>query len=132
MADVIYDAFLGPSSNNQYEEAIEVAIFIGNYGGVQAISATGSTPAASNVEVGGQTYNVFSGTNPANGTCYSFMAVTPNNQNFQGDLMDFFNYLIQHQGLPADSYLHYIGAGTEAFTGTNATFTTSQYSISAE
>ena len=64
-------------------------------------------------------------------TVYSFIASSTVND-FSGDMMDFFDYLVSSQGYDDSQYLISAGAGTEPFTGSNAVFTTSAYSISVE
>lgn len=61
-------------------------------------------------------------------TVYSFV---PASQiaSFSGDLMDFFGYLVSEQSLDESQYLISAGAGTEAFTGTDAVFTVSDFSV---
>lgn len=62
-------------------------------------------------------------------TVFSFVATSTVND-FSGDLMSFLNYLISNQGYSGSQYLLSAGAGTEPFTGSNAVFKTSAYSIS--
>lgn len=61
-------------------------------------------------------------------TVYSFVASSEVN-NFNGDLKEFFDYLVQKQSFSESQYLISAGAGTEAFTGTGVTFTTSAFSL---
>lgn len=61
-------------------------------------------------------------------TVYSFIASGSVN-NFNGDLKDFYKYLIANQGFKDSQYLISAGAGTEPFTGSNAVFETSAYSL---
>lgn len=48
---------------------------------------------------------------------------------FSGDMKDFFDYLISSQSFDGSQYLVSAGAGTEAFTGSDAVFTTTAYSL---
>lgn len=60
---------------------------------------------------------------------YSFVASSQINS-FSGDLMEFVNYLTSKQGMPKSQILQSVGAGSEPFTGSNAVFTTTGYSMS--
>ncbi|KAF5328332.1 hypothetical protein D9619_013358 [Psilocybe cf. subviscida] len=61
-------------------------------------------------------------------TCISFVA--PHEiTNFKSDLKPFFNYLVQHQGIPSSQFLVQAQAGTEPFVG-SATLTTTSYTMS--
>lgn len=60
---------------------------------------------------------------------YSFVAQSTTNS-FSGDMRDFFTYLESNQGLSSDLYLVDVQAGTEPFSGSNAVFTVSDYSVS--
>ena len=82
-------------------------------------------------QVGGSSYKLYVGPNTSTGaTVFSFVAEATTN-NYSGDLMDFFNYLVKNNGVDASLYLTSIQAGTEVATGDNAKFTTSKYSISS-
>lgn len=61
-------------------------------------------------------------------TVYSFVPLSEIT-NFSGDVKDFLDYLVSDQGLDESQYLISAGAGTEAFTGTDAVFTVSEFSI---
>jgi xyloglucan-specific endo-beta-1,4-glucanase len=79
------------------------------------------------ISLSGVTWKLYKGTNTW--TVYSFVA-TNEVTDFSGDIMDYFNYLVDHDGLPSNYYLQTIGAGTEAFTGSDVWFTVSPYKIS--
>lgn len=85
---------------------------------------------ATNVEVAGQTWDLYKGPN-GQMTVFSFLATSTVND-FSGDMLDFFDYLAENQGYDTSQYLLSAGAGTEPFTGSDAVFTTSGYSISVE
>lgn len=61
-------------------------------------------------------------------TVYSFVAPSQVTS-FSGDLKDFYAWLVSNDGFSESQYLLSAGAGTEAFEGTDATFTTSAYSL---
>ena len=60
---------------------------------------------------------------------YSFV-VQSENTDFSGDLMDFYHYLEDNQGLPSDVSILSIQAGSEVFTGSDVEFSVYGYSIS--
>ncbi|EHK39357.1 glycoside hydrolase family 12 protein [Trichoderma atroviride IMI 206040] len=125
VADVAYDLWLAPSASsaNQYE----IMIWLGKYGGAGPISSTGSTPIATPT-INGVSWQLFKGPNGST-TVFSFVA--PSNINsWNGDLKLFFNYLTSSQGVSTSMVVTSLQAGTEPFIGSNAVFTTTQYSIS--
>jgi xyloglucan-specific endo-beta-1,4-glucanase len=126
VADVSYDAFITSTDSTDTTASYEVMIWLGALGGAGPISSTGYTPIATPV-IGGITWNLFKG--PNTWTVFSFVASTQQND-FSGDVMDFFNYLIDNQGVPSDYYLESIQAGTEPFIGSNALLTVSPFSLS--
>ncbi|KAL3421448.1 xyloglucan-specific endo-beta-1,4-glucanase A [Phlyctema vagabunda] len=127
VADVSYDLWLAPSvgAANQYE----IMIWLGSYGGAGPISSTGSTPLASPTILGTK-WKLFKGPN-GDTTVFSFVAPT-NIGNFEGDLKAFFTYLVASQGVSASSVVTSLQAGTEPFSGSNAVFKTSAYTISVK
>ncbi|KAH6707739.1 concanavalin A-like lectin/glucanase domain-containing protein [Leptodontidium sp. 2 PMI_412] len=129
VADVSYDLWLAPSvgANNQYE----IMIWLGSYGGAGPISSTynsaGNAVPVATPTILGTKWNLFKGPN-GDTTVFSFVA--PSNQgNFEGDLKLFFNYLTSSQGVSTSAVVTSLQAGTEPFTGSNAVFTTSKYTI---
>jgi xyloglucan-specific endo-beta-1,4-glucanase len=93
-------------------------IWLSALGGAGPISATGSPVAT--VTLAGTSWKM---------NVFSFVA-TSDVKNFKGDLMVFANYLTSKQGMPKSQILQSVGAGTEPFSGSNAVFTTSAYSMS--
>ena len=77
------------------------------------INPIGDTPIISSTTIGGTNWKLYKGPNGST-TVFSFVA-DPQIADFSGDLLDFYKYLIAEQGVSADQYLGYIGAGTEAF-----------------
>lgn len=124
VANVAYDLF----SNNDCGSTplYEVMIWLGALGGAGPISATGSPIAT--VTLSGVSWKLYKGMN-AQMTVFSFVA-SSQQTNFNGDLNDFLKYLTSSQGYPGSQCLYSIGAGTEPFTGSNAKFTTTGYSVS--
>lgn len=99
-------------------------IWLAALGGAEPIGH--GTPIAS-PSIGGVTWNLYKGTNTW--TVFSFVA-TSKQTDFSGNILNFFTYLIDHEGLPSNHYLQTIQAGTEAFTGSGAWFTVSPYTLS--
>ncbi|KAK7424057.1 hypothetical protein QQX98_000667 [Neonectria punicea] len=124
VADVAYDLWLAPSvgANNQYE----IMIWLAAYGGAGPISSTGS--AIDTVTIAGSSWTVYSGPN-GDTTVYSFVAASTITS-FSGDLNLFFKYLTSKQGVSTSMVATSLQAGTEPFTGSNAVFKTSAYTIS--
>jgi len=126
VADVSYDMWLAPSAagTNDYE----IMVWLAALGGAGPISSTGSTVATPTI--GSTSWQLYSGAN-GDTTVYSFVAESEQ-ENFSGDLMDFFTYLIENENVPNTHYLTSIGAGTEPFTGTDAVLTTSAFSVTVD
>jgi xyloglucan-specific endo-beta-1,4-glucanase len=79
------------------------------------------------VTIASHTFNLYKGPN-GDTTVYSFLPTSGEITSFSGNLMEFFTYLIDNEGLSSSQYLTSVGAGTEATEGTNAVFTVSSYS----
>lgn len=88
-------------------------IWLAALGGAGPISSTGSAIATTNIN--GVNWKLYSGPN-GQMTVYSFVAESTVTD-FSGDLLKFFTYLEQNQGLSSDQYLTHVQAGTEPFTG---------------
>lgn len=123
VADVSYDLWLAPTSGgtNKYE----IMVWLAAYGGAGPISSTGS--ALATVTIAGSSWKLYSGPN-GDTTVFSFVA-TSTITSFSGDLNLFFKYLVSNQGVSNSMYITSLQAGTEPFTGSNAVFTTSAYTI---
>ncbi|OKP12397.1 hypothetical protein PENSUB_2133 [Penicillium subrubescens] len=124
VADVSYDIFTSNSPDGSL--AYEIMIWLAALGGAGPISSTGKPVAT--VEIAGTTWDLFKGPN-SSWTVFSFVARTEQTS-FNADLLDFFEYLIHYQGMPAAQYMSGIAAGTEPFSGSNAQLTTSEYVLS--
>jgi len=123
VADVAYDLFTSASSSGS--AAYEIMIWLDALGGAGPISSTGSTVATPTIA--GVSWKLYSGPN-GDTTVYSFVASSAQ-ESFSGDLLDFFSYLESEEGFSTSQYLLSAGAGTEPFTGSDATLTTSAYSL---
>ena len=124
VANVAYDLFTGATatSSPQYE----IMIWLSGLGGAGPISSTGS--AIATVTIAGKQFKLYKGPN-GQMTVFSFVAVSPINS-FKGDLNEFLIYLRGNQGLPRSQILQSAGAGTEPFSGSNAVFTTTAFTLS--
>lgn len=122
--DVSYDAFLAPECNGPGDKhPYEIMVWLAALGGLNPIGTAGPT-----VQIGSSSFVLWSGTNSQTGSqVFSFVAAKTMNT-FDGDLMDFFNYLTKNNGVDAGLMLTTVQAGTEVGTG-SATFTSSKYSI---
>ncbi|CAI6088370.1 hypothetical protein V2G26_018532 [Clonostachys chloroleuca] len=124
VANVAYDLFSNADCGDTPE--YEIMIWLSALGGAGPISSTGSSIAT--VTLAGASWNLWKGQNNQM-TVFSFVAASDQNS-FSGDLNDFIQYLVESQGYSGSQCLYSIGAGTEPFTGTNAEFITSGYSVS--
>jgi xyloglucan-specific endo-beta-1,4-glucanase len=126
VADVSYDAFISSVDSTTAAHNYEVMIWLAALGGAEPIGY--GTPIASPT-IDGITWNLYKG--PNTWTVFSFVA-SSEQTDFSGDILNFFTYLIDNEGLPSDYYLQSIQAGTEAFTGSDAWFTVSPYTLSMD
>ncbi|KAJ2892908.1 endoglucanase [Zalerion maritima] len=123
VANVAYDIFTNSDCGDTAE--YEIMIWLAALGGAGPISSTGSTidtPALSGV-----TWDLYYGLN-GDMKVYSFVAQS-DQPDFSGDLLDFFDYLVDSQGYSDSQCIYSIGAGTEPFTGSDAVLSTSGYSV---
>lgn len=125
VADVSYDAFLSSESSTTATHEYEVMVWLASLGGAEPIGH--SDGAIASPTIGGITWDLYKGDN--SWTVFSFVAQSTV-KTYSGDINDFFQYLTDNEGVSSSQYLQTIGAGTEPFTGSNATFTVSPYSIS--
>ncbi|KAF2660081.1 glycoside hydrolase family 12 protein [Lophiostoma macrostomum CBS 122681] len=126
VADVAYDIFTSSTASGSSE--YEIMIWLAALGGAGPISSTGSPVATPTLA--GSSWKLYSGLN-GNTKVFSFVA-SSSVASFSGDLLDFIKYLETNQGLSSSQILQSVGAGTEAFTGSNAVFTVSAYSLSVK
>lgn len=124
VGDVAYDAFLSSEASITGPKAYELMVWLAAYGGDQPVgSSVGS------VTIGGTGFDLWHGTNVQSGNTvnvYSFV-IDETNEDYSGDIMDFFSYLIDNEGVDSSLYLIQLQAGTEAITGTNCVFYSNSY-----
>ncbi|KAJ5243932.1 hypothetical protein N7489_004028 [Penicillium chrysogenum] len=126
-ADVAYDLFTAADINHDTSSGdYELMVWLARYGAVQPIGSQIAT-----VTVGGTKWELWNGANGSQKT-YSFVASNPITS-WSGDLKDFFNYLTEKEGFPAETQnLITVQFGTEPFTGAKSTFTVSNWSAKVE
>jgi len=114
-ADVSYDIWLGisPGEPASSTSRYEIKIWLSGEGGIHPIGSE----VESGVSVGGYTWNLWSGHN-SNWQTISFVSANGNINNFQSDLNDFFQWVINNERVPSSSVLQAIQSGTEVYTGT--------------
>ncbi|PIL34912.1 hypothetical protein GSI_02699 [Ganoderma sinense ZZ0214-1] len=125
-ADVSYDIWTGVPQSGDVASAAssyEIMIWLSNRGGIGGIGNL----VASNIQVGGHTWNLKYGPN-ANWDVFSFITAEGDITNFNSDLNAFFQYLVNNQGVAKTQYLQAIQAGTEPFTG-SADLVISNFSV---
>ncbi|RDX48755.1 concanavalin A-like lectin/glucanase [Lentinus brumalis] len=132
-ADVSYDIWFGvPQSGDPASPAssYEIMIWLSDRGGyvtgydwqtphiltdVRRVGGIGST-IVQNLQIAGHTWNLKHGPN-SNWDVFSFITAEGDITNFNADLNDFFQYLIDKQGVAESQYIQAIQTGTEPFTG---------------
>ncbi|KAI0071600.1 glycoside hydrolase family 12 protein, partial [Panus rudis PR-1116 ss-1] len=124
VADVAYDFFTSNTAGGS--NVNEVMIWLANFNAgpisFQYNSDGTPKPVASNLSIAGHSWNLYSGSNGANNV-FSFLPTSGTVTSFSGDLLPFFTYLVQHEGVSSSQYLVTAQAGTEPTTG-SATLTT--------
>lgn len=128
-ANVCYDTFVGSSCDGA--QNYEVMVWLGLYGSdLYPLSNNGypPTPTASPY-IGETQFNLIIGTNEEGTNVYTFVAID-DATDYSGDLLAFYNYLEANEDFPANYYIQSITAGSEVFTGSDATLSTYGYSIS--
>ncbi|KAK3703326.1 hypothetical protein LTR37_014538 [Vermiconidia calcicola] len=132
VADVAYDMFTSSTAGGSNE--YEIMIWLAALGGAGPISSTygadGSATPIATVALAGTNWTLYKGPN-GDMTVFSFLADSEVT-NFSGDLKEFIDYLASNQGLPSSQHLLSAGAGTEPFSGSDAVFTVSAYSLTIE
>lgn len=130
VADVSYDLFTSSTAtgSNEYEIMVWLAALGGAGPIASSYGADGKPVAVGQMTAGGVTFNLYAGSNGVQKQTYSFVATAPA-QSWSGDLNVFLQYLVKNENFDASQYLVSLGAGTEAFTGSNAVFKVSSFSV---
>jgi len=109
----------GASSTSTYE----IMVWLSTRGGA---GPAGSQVATATIN--GESWNVYKG-DVSNWVDFSFVRANGSEAtSYSADLLSFFTYLVQNQGVPSSSFLNQLQSGTEPFTG-SATLTTTYYSV---
>ncbi|RPD56690.1 concanavalin A-like lectin/glucanase [Lentinus tigrinus ALCF2SS1-7] len=114
-ADVSYDIWFGvPQSGDPASSAssYEIMIWLSDRGGVGGIGDT----IVQSLQLAGHNWSLKHGPN-SNWDVFSFITAEGDITNFNADLNDFFQYLIDQQGVAKSQYIQAIQTGTEPFTG---------------
>ncbi|EIM84174.1 uncharacterized protein STEHIDRAFT_159380 [Stereum hirsutum FP-91666 SS1] len=129
VADIAYDMFISDTSEGSATNEIMIWMANVNAGPISATYGSDGqpTPIASSIYIASQTWNLYQGSNGANNV-FSFLPTSGEFTSFSGDLMDFYTYLIDNEGLATSQYLTTVQAGVEATSGT-VTLTTSSFSV---
>ncbi|KAL8286154.1 hypothetical protein RQP46_004642 [Phenoliferia psychrophenolica] len=125
VADVSFDLWLSEDStcgNAVSCSTYEIMIWLSGRNGCVPAGSYSET-----VTVGGKSWKLWTGT-VQTWNIISFVAVDEISD-FDMDLMEFFDYITENNGVSSSQYLTTVQAGTEPFTG-SATLTTSSYSVS--
>ena len=105
-------------------------IWLVTLGGAFPLSYTND--ATARLTIAGTSFQLYKGPRGGHGASTIFTFVADSDQSsYSGDLLDFFQYLVDNEGVSSSVYLQSIGAGIEAFTGSAVTFQTAAYSVSA-
>ncbi|EIW52482.1 uncharacterized protein TRAVEDRAFT_184689, partial [Trametes versicolor FP-101664 SS1] len=125
-ADVSYDLWTGvPQAGDPASAAssYEIMIWLSQRGGVGGIGNV----VAQNLRVGGHTWTLKHGPN-SNWDVFSFITAEGDITDFRADLADFFQYLVDQQGVAKTQFVQAIQVGTEPFTGA-AELVTTNFSV---
>lgn len=126
VADVSYDIWVGttPDDPGSNTTTFEIMIWVSTEGGAGPLGSQ----VASDISVGGYTWNLYEGPNTYWETI-SFVTAEGNLNNFSSDLKDFFDYLVANYGVSDSDYLQAVESGTEPFTGSATLYTSSFYVV---
>ncbi|KAJ3564042.1 hypothetical protein NP233_g4312 [Leucocoprinus birnbaumii] len=125
-ADVSYDIWLGNAQSGDpasSASSYEIMIWLSGQGGIQPVGSQVTT----GINLAGHNWNLWKGPNQ-NWQVLSFVSADGDITNFDADLKEFFDYLVQNQGVASSQYVQSIQSGTEPFTG-SATLVINNYSV---
>ncbi|KAI0775594.1 endocellulase [Trametes elegans] len=125
-ADVSYDIWTGTEPSGEpasRASSYEIMIWLSGRGGIQPVGSL----TKSGVEVAGHTWDVWTGPN-TNWQVISFVSQDGDLTSFDADLKEFFDFIVQEEGVSASQYVQAIQTGTEPFTG-SASLLTSTFSV---
>ncbi|KAF7789984.1 hypothetical protein EIP86_000932 [Pleurotus ostreatoroseus] len=114
-ADVSYDIWFGKAQSGTAAtsaSSYEIMIWLSGLGGIQPVGKQ----ILSGLNIAGHTWNLWTGPN-ANWQVFSFVISEGEVRNFSADLNDFFQYLVENQGVASSQFVQAIQTGTEPFVG---------------
>ncbi|KAI0369402.1 endocellulase [Pilatotrama ljubarskyi] len=120
-ADVSYDIWTGttPTGNPASSaSSFEIMIWLSGKGGIQPVGSQ----IQSGINLAGHNWNLWRGPN-ANWQVLSFVSQDGDITNFNADLKEFFDYIVQNQGVSSSQFVQAIQTGTEPFTGSASLLT---------
>ena len=100
-------------------------IWLSGEGGIQPVGSSIQT----DISLANVSWTLWNGPN-SNWQVFSFVSTNGNINNFSGDLVDFFDFLVQNYGVSNSMYLQAVQSGLEPFTG-SATLMISDFSVTA-
>ncbi|KAI0671215.1 endocellulase [Trametes maxima] len=125
-ADVSYDIWTGVAQSGtaaSSASSFEIMIWLSGRGGIQPVGSQ----VQSGIELAGHTWNLWRGPN-TNWEVLSFVSADGDLTDFNADLKDFFDYIVQEQGVSSSQFVQAIQTGTEPFTG-SASLLTHSFSV---
>jgi xyloglucan-specific endo-beta-1,4-glucanase len=106
-------------------------IWLATLGGAFPMSYTNE--AIATLTIAGTSFHLYKGAHGGHGASAIFTFVADSElSSYSGNLLDFFYYLVDNEGVSSSLHLQSIGAGMEAFTGSNVNFQTSSYTVFVE
>ncbi|KAJ7267406.1 glycoside hydrolase family 12 protein [Mycena rebaudengoi] len=129
VANVAYDLFTANTAGGSSVNEIMIWLANINAGPISFVynSAGQPVPVASNVSLGGHTWNLYSGSNGANNV-FSFLPTSGTVTSFNADINLFLKYLTSNGRVATSQFLTTVQGGTEATSGA-ATLTSSAFSV---
>ncbi len=121
--DIAYDIWFNPnSSTSNNSTGLELMVWINHMGSIQPAGSV----VASNVTIGGMTWNIWRSGSTQNSGTVSYVATSPTNS-FNFDLLNIYRDLVNRGYLSSNQWLIDIEAGTEIWTA-GSNFATNSFS----
>jgi xyloglucan-specific endo-beta-1,4-glucanase len=127
VGDISYDVYFGDAATGQ--ASYEVMIWLATLGGAFPMSYTNE--AIATFTIAGTSFHLYKGPHGGHGASTIFTFVADSEQSsYSGNLLEFIYYLVENEGVSPNLHLQSVGAGMEAFTGSDVKFQTSSYAMS--
>jgi len=121
--DIAYDIWFNPnSSTSNNSTGLELMVWINHMGSIQPAGSV----VASNVTIGGMTWNIWRSGSTQNSGTVSYVATSPTNS-FNFDLLNIYRDLVNRGYMSSNQWLIDIEAGTEVWTA-GSNFATNSFS----